>query len=283
MRVSEFEDGTRLDRIIRKQGITQAIIEKSLRKGLIKVGGLLVPTNYRLKEGDIITIDDSIKIDPPAITIPQVDLKLLKQLQESILYKDANIIVLNKANNIAVQGGSKIKHSIDCMLDHLCFELKMRPKLVHRLDKDTSGVLLIARHGKAAAILAEHFKNKNIEKQYIAVIVGTPKKHSGKIISIIDNNEALTHYKILGSINNDLSIISLSPITGKKHQLRIHCEQLGHPILGDDKYGVKSKKPLHLHAYKISLNSFMNNKHMEFTAPLPLYIKNLCELAGVKI
>ncbi|AIL65203.1 Ribosomal large subunit pseudouridine synthase C [Rickettsiales bacterium Ac37b] len=282
--ITEQEAGSRLDRVIRRQGITQAIIEKSLRKGLIKVNNMLALANDRLKEGDIINIDHTIKIQAPtSINHPQIDSKLLQQVKDSILYKDTNIIVLNKANNLAVQGGSKIKYSIDHMLDHLCFELSMRPKLVHRLDKETTGILLVARHAKAAAILAEHFKNKNIEKQYIAVIIGKPKNRVGKIVSTIDNSEALTHYKVLGSVNNEFSIVSLLPVTGKKHQLRIHCQLLGYPILGDKKYGVRSKKPLHLHAYKILLNNFMNNKSLEFIAPLPLYIQNMCELAGIKI
>ncbi|MFV9876290.1 MAG: RluA family pseudouridine synthase [Rickettsiales endosymbiont of Dermacentor nuttalli] len=278
------EAGSRLDRIIRKQGITQSVIEKSLRKGLIKLNNMLANANDRLKEGDVINIDHTIKIQPPIrANNPKVDTKLLEEVKNNILYKDANIIAINKSNNIAVQGGSKIKHSIDTMLDHLCFELSVRPKLVHRLDKETSGILLIARNGKAAAILAEGFKNKTIKKQYIAVVIGRPKNRTGKIISSIEDSEALTHYEVLGTLNNEFSIMNLSPITGKKHQLRIHCQLLGCPILGDNKYGTKNKKPLHLHAYKILLNNLMKNKHLEFIAPIPSYIQTICKLAGVNI
>lgn len=300
--VTEENHNIRLDRLLRRTfpSISQASIEKSLRKKLIKLNNKKSKSSTRVAIGDEIILADIIlnninKKSPKKII--QILSSDIEQLKEAIIYKDDDIIVLNKQSGLAVQGGSKIVKNIDVILEYLKFEYSERPKLVHRLDKDTSGVLLIARKTHIAAKLSEMFKNKTIEKFYWAIVKGNPKKTEGKITNMIYNKnknpldksknpkEAITYFKTLNYIHDTISLLEMNPITGRTHQLRIHALDLGTPIIGDKKYGIDNKiegidYKLHLHARKLIIRNF-NGRDLEFVAPLPDHMKKTFDHFGL--
>jgi 23S rRNA pseudouridine955/2504/2580 synthase len=312
--VTDHEEGKRLDKVVKQfyPALTQALIEKSLRKGLIKIDGKKAASNSRLAVGQKITLypalldrdEDTVK----PIKKAQIDPKRAKMLQDSVLYRDEDIIVLNKMGGLAVQGGSKINISLDDMLDCLSFG-GAKPKLVHRLDKDTSGVLLLACNAKVATLLSTMFQEKNINKKYLAIVIGSPPEKEGKITSTMskvqdeegfeitannrDGKIAISRYKLIATVKGnhhfpdaEYSLLELMPVTGRTHQLRVHCQSLGCPILGDHKYGIKGLGrgfgKLHLHAQKVTLYNF-RDEVAEYTAPLPEhFIKTITQL-GFKV
>jgi 23S rRNA pseudouridine955/2504/2580 synthase len=299
--VSSDEAGIRLDRWIKRHypTINHAHLEKALRKGLIKLDGKKATSNQRLEEGQLFKIAPFLLQEAAtAPALPPKERFTAKQLQalhDSILYRDDAIIVLNKPSGLAVQGGTKILVSVDSMLGELRFGYSERPKLVHRLDKDTSGLLLIARTAAVAAKLTEAFRLKTIRKTYWAIVVGTPAHKSGEIRMSLakeknvagyeqivmgsDNSTpALTHYSVIKAIPRAVSWLEMIPVTGKMHQLRVHAQSLGTPILGDGKYGGKSafldgvSNKLHLHARTIILPKGIAAQN-QFTAPLPPHMQ----------
>lgn len=303
------EADTRLDRWIKRYYpyVNHGSLEKALRKGLIRVQDKKATSSQRLQEGQSIMVsrfivqDTKASIKPPAPKT-RISQKDIKSLHDSILYQDDEIIVLNKPSGLAVQGGSKILISVDAMLDELRFGYDQRPKLVHRLDKDTSGILLIARTAASAAKLTDAFRTKTIQKTYWAIVVGTPGSKSGEIRLPItktknadgyeritmdtDNSKpALTLYTVIKAIPRSVSWLEMTPVTGKMHQLRVHAESLGTPILGDGKYGGKSSfisgvsTKLHLHAQTLVLPAGIAKKRL-FTAPLPPHMKETFEFFG---
>ena len=215
-----------------------------------------------------------------------------------MIYKDANLLAINKPSGLAVQGGTNTSRHVDGMLEALQFEAEEKPKLVHRIDKDTSGVLVLARHRQAADDLTKAFRTHNLQKTYLALTVGCPKKMSGEINaplekigekSLISENgkPAVTAYDVLDNVGDKFALIAASPLTGRTHQIRAHLESIGCPIIGDDKYfGGERKKfsnitdKLHLHAYKIDLSAIYNKK-LVITAPLPEYFKNSLDSVGI--
>jgi 23S rRNA pseudouridine955/2504/2580 synthase len=213
--------------------------------------------------------------------MPNNHFKIKSELLKNKIYEDENILVLNKPANLAVQGGSKVQVSVDQLFDY---------RLTHRIDKDTSGILILAKNQKIAASLIEKFKFKKIWKTYLAIIVGRPKKLRGKISLPIYNEHkgkqaALTEYEVIDYVSNELSFIALYPITGRKHQLRIHLKNINCPILGDGKYGGKEAfknnlhNKIHLHAYKIEIDNYLGKK-MTFTADIPYKFKESMDLLG---
>ncbi len=288
--VTKDEEGSRLDRVIHKKYLflNQARIEKSLRNKLIMVNQNKVASNYRLKLGDHIQISSSLIQEEPSSTKKNISTAQIKLITENMIYRDGDLIVINKPAGIAVQGGSKIKTSIDDIMPAALASMdtwhENEPihKLVHRLDKETSGILLIALNNKTAQELALAFKERNIEKKYLAILSGKVKTSSGQISTIIDkdnkqlsNNNALTNYRVLAK-NSRASLIEFKPITGKTHQLRLHALELGFPILGDSKYdenfASSNEKNLHLHAVEMEI-PYQNNI-LKLRADLPEYFKN---------
>lgn len=274
--VSSKEDGVRLDRWIKRRlPITQGQIEKLLRTGQIRVEGGRAKANTRLEAGMMVRL-------PPVSEGHAVhksgtssrDSRALDFLKPLILYQDDDLIALNKPAGIAVQGGSKQgPRHIDGMLDVLG-DGEYRPRLVHRLDKETSGVLVIARHPAAAARLGELFRSRELTKIYWAVTVGVPHPHAGQLRSWMRKGEgsegvermrlgvhgdkvskhAVTDYITVSTAGQKAAWVALRPQTGRTHQLRFHMHELGTSILGDDKYCTVREVPqgvgdgLHLHA-----------------------------------
>ena len=226
-----------------------------------------------------------------------------KNLKAKIIYQDDDIIIINKPSGLAVQGGSRLNSNLDDMLKALYFEKNEKPRLVHRLDKDTSGVLLIARHAPAARALAKSFQSKEIRKIYWAIVVGVPSKERGlidlkltkkigvggeKVIASVKNGKtSQTIFRIVDFAGDQAAWLVFEPLTGRKHQLRAHAVTLGTPILGDGKYGQRKAflkndqiaTRLHLHARGMKFIHPAGHK-MEILAPVPDYITQTFKVLG---
>lgn len=289
IKISPDDVGTRIEKFLAKKALGFSLSQKLVRKKQILINGKVIKIGYKIEEGDEVSIPD-IDISKKPIKKPTISKENLEKITKNIIYKDDNLIVINKISGIATQGGSNIKFSVDNVLPYLKFDQDQTPRLVHRLDKDTSGILLIARNRGVAEILLEKFKNKKINKTYLALIAGTPvkkigeinlpllKKYQGKNEKVYvdeDGKEAITQYKILSSQNN-ISLVELKPITGRTHQLRVHLKEIGYPILGDYKYGKRDHnafKRLALHAFKIEILDFFG-ENLAIKSELPEFIKN---------
>jgi 23S rRNA pseudouridine955/2504/2580 synthase len=274
--VTADEADIRLDRWFRRHypWLTQGVLQKLCRTGQVRVDGSRAETNTRLAPGQTIRVpplpEDKT---PPAPDKPEIDPNDAKDLQRLVLYQDDHILALNKPHGLPVQGGPGIRRHLDGMLDALRFGSDERPRLVHRLDRDTSGLLLLARTPGSAAKLAAAFRGRHIAKTYWSVVVGTPDPAAGKIdrpVARIDGtrgersavailgdpaaSHAITTYQTLDVVGDRFAWLAMSPQTGRTHQLRVHAASIGTPILGDGKYGVEKSKvdgfgqALHLHA-----------------------------------
>jgi len=280
LEVTEEEDGMRLDRWFKRHfsEIRHGQLERLLRKGQIRVDGKRFRSSTRIEKGQKVKIPP-IKINDRPISTNKIKTNITDQdveiLRKSVIYKDEYIIALNKPAGLAVQGGSGTSKHIDAILNKLQFDMKERPKLVHRLDKDTSGVLLLARSSKVASFLSKAFKTRDVHKIYWAAVVGLPKikfgkidialnkkrgKSGEKVVADKNGKRAVTYYRTIDKASNKCSWLAMMPATGRTHQLRVHCAELGTPILGDGKYGGVDAfldgshgidKKLHLHAKAI--------------------------------
>lgn len=278
--VNPEDNDIRLDRWFKRNfpNFSHTSIEKALRKGQIRINGKKATSATHVLTGEEIRVPPMVEYVREEKPKPRIDEKYIKEIQQSVIFKDKDIIVINKPAGLATQGGVGINVSVDSLLDFLKFDYENRPKLVHRLDKDTSGVLVLARTAATASSLTKSFKLKEIEKIYWALVVGTPDIDEGKIDLPIskqevgagkekmtadeDGGKAITYYKVLENMGSKLSLVELHPITGRTHQLRVHMAHIGNPILGDGKYGGKLafidglNKKMHLHARQIKLPSY---------------------------
>ncbi len=283
--VTEDEADIRLDRWFRRHfpGLQQSLIQKLCRTGQIRVDGARADTSTRLAPGQSIRVPPLPEPDAPK-AILRVDPNDERDLRKAILYQDEHIIALNKPYGLPVQGGPGITRHLDGMLDALRLGSEHRPRLVHRLDRDTTGVLLLARTPGSAGKLAALFRGRDIEKTYWAVVAGRPVPVEGRIDMPLkkvggnrgermapaerndpDGQRAITDYRTLDHAARKLAWLELQPLTGRTHQLRVHCVALRAPILGDEKYeepdqnmafsalveGLSSD--LHLHARRLVL------------------------------
>lgn len=290
--IREFE-GVRLDRFLRQSipGLPQSMIQKWVRKGVIRINHKKCKADDRVMEHDVVT---SASFQNDELYIPKkvtsVSPHVIKDFKSWVLYEDDDILVINKPAGLAVQGGTGVKIHLDLIFKTLEELENTKLRLVHRLDKETSGLLILAKNRIAAENLTQQFYHKEITKTYVAIVVGRPEQTSGKIdlplskgmtptgerviTDTEDAREALTHYKVLQTID-ELTIIALEPKTGRTHQLRAHCQYgLGTPILGDGKYGGKGALPfgredhIFLHAHKLLIPT-LSGKDIEITAKLP--------------
>jgi 23S rRNA pseudouridine955/2504/2580 synthase len=295
--VTDDEAEIRLDRWFKRHfpQLGHAMLERLLRTGQIRVAGKRAKSNQRLEAGQAVRvppISDAPAVAPsakPSVTFDAADAKALR---DAVLYKDADVLVLNKPAGLAVQGGTNMEKHLDAMLDLLTFEAVERPRLVHRLDKDTSGVLLLARNPAAAAKLAASFRSRAARKCYWALVVGVPKYPQGRIDAPLakmagrmgdkvavdeeDGRHAVTYYRVVDRALKKAAWLELEPRTGRTHQLRAHCALMGTPIQGDGKYGGQDayltgqgvSKKLHLHARAIEV-PHPRKGTICVTAPLP--------------
>ena len=294
-------------------------VNKLCRKGLIKVNGIKAKASYRLVMGDVITIPStSLSVTNDGST-PKIDSKLAKLLLEAIILKDDYLIAINKPEGLASQGGSSqgTRH-VDAYKSTLQLGAKDPPRLIHRLDKETSGILLLARDVKTASAFANLFRAKQVEKVYWALVEGVPKKEKGILESYIgdvdiwkpsinlrlieqkksrqhksNKKKALTFYKVIEKIGSKYAWLELKPATGRTHQLRIHCAELGNPIVGDRKYKSSedknsqdlpySFKKLFLHARCVNFVHPISKKITKIEAPLPRHMGLVWKHFGWKI
>ncbi|MBX9787242.1 MAG: RluA family pseudouridine synthase [Alphaproteobacteria bacterium] len=304
--VSEEESGVRLDRCLRLwiPRLPQGLIEKAARKGILKVEGKKVLPKTRVEEGQTVSfpktfLDLDEEAKPKEVQpLTQAERKWIKGL---ILYEDDDLLVLNKPAGLAVQSGTKQRKSLDSMLVRYYEDIK--PRLVHRLDKDTSGVLVIAKTLPMARWLTQAFKERGVQKTYWAVVCGVPKQPEGVIalalskkadsvgekvrVDAREGAHATTHYRTLDTLSTKVALLELIPKTGRMHQLRVHCaEGLKTPILGDGKYGgieafPLGRKELHLHARAITI-PLPKGKSKTFEASVPSYFQETCNELGLE-
>lgn len=292
--IKNCPEAMRLDRYIKleKPEVTHALIEKTIRKGLIRVNKKKAKSSDRIHNGDIIEYRVEFKVDDDREDRP-VDPNTIeladKILGEYLIFDSDEFMVINKPSGVSSQGGTKVRFAIDDALSYLNKKFFSTDKvyegyrLVHRLDKDTSGVFLVAKNRLAATKLAKAFEEKLISKKYLAIVEGKPKQQSATIVNYlikdgfkqiqktaIKGDYAETDYKVLRS-STKTSLILFMPKTGRMHQLRVHAKELGCPIVGDAKYGAQDDKKLELflHAYAIEIPKEIFGKHYEFKAKLP--------------
>lgn len=300
VKVKAIDDGMRLNRWFLKYypGLGIGRLQKLLRTKQIKVDGSRAETGTRLQAGQEVRVPPLENEANAVVEQRGVSARDAAFIQALVIYKDANLLAINKPSGLAVQGGTNTSRHIDGMLEALQFEAEEKPKLVHRIDKDTSGVLVLARNRQAADDLTKAFRTHNLQKTYLALTIGCPKKLNGEINaplekvgekSLISENgkSAVTTYEVLDHVGDKFALVAASPLTGRTHQIRAHLESIGCPIVGDDKYfGGERKKfsnitdKLHLHAYKIDLSAIYNKK-LEITAALPEHFKNSLDSVGI--
>jgi 23S rRNA pseudouridine955/2504/2580 synthase len=306
--VTTDESGMRVDRFFegRFPGLSFSHIQRIIRKGEVRVNGKRTQPKARLEAGQAVRIPP-LKIEAPAprddAPAAQKDRAFLKLIT---LYEDADVMVLNKPMGLAVQGGSGTTRHIDGMLGTMRGPDGQRPRLVHRLDKDTAGCLLVAKTRFAAAALAKTFRSRSARKIYWALVAGVPKPAQGRISTYLAKQEveedsymrivkhgeknavhAVTYYAVVEPAAHKFAWISLKPVTGRTHQLRAHMAHVGNPIVGDPKYfnienwefpgGVQNK--LHLLARRIAV-PHPRGGLIDVSAPLPPHMEQSWNLLG---
>ena len=270
--VGEDEAGMRLDRWLRRRfpALPQTHLMKIVRKGEVRVSGRRADVSTRLELGQAVRVPPLKAAAGPAPAARRAAPQDAEAIRAMTLYEDRDVIVLNKPYGLAVQGGSGTKRHIDGMLEALADREGERPVLVHRLDRDTSGVLLVAKSRKMAAELGATFRSRGAKKIYWALVEGVPKPGQGRISMFLakgegmgeergtgrtdlermrvakhgdpDAQHSLTLYAVVDKVAPRLAWLSMRPITGRTHQLRAHCEAIGHPIVGDPKYNRKRRQ-----------------------------------------
>jgi 23S rRNA pseudouridine955/2504/2580 synthase len=306
--VGAGEDGMRLDRWFKTHysGLPHSRLEKLLRTGQVRVDGGRAKASTRLEQGQTVRVPPLPDVAPPPgpkHALSKSDRDLLAAMT---IYEDDDLLVLNKPSGIAVQGGTKTPHHIDRLLEGMGDGPETRPRLVHRLDRDTSGVLVVAKRRSVAAKLGKAFQTRSVRKIYWALVHGVPKPPQGKIEAALVKasgpegdrvrkarpgeqdraQSAVTHYAVVDRAGQQVAFVSLKPVTGRQHQLRAHMAILGHPILGDEKYPSAAELPggienrLHLHARRISFPHPSGEGVVDVTAPLPAHMRQSFTLFG---
>ena len=297
--VSLDEAGSRLDRWLARilPDLSHGLLQKLLRTGQVRVDGARAAGNFRLSAGQHIRIPPIAGLSQRTRdTYPRVNCEDARVLRSRVLYENEDLIVIDKPAGIAVQGGTGQRRHIDGLSRVLVKESEPTPKLVHRLDKDTSGVMLLAKSADAARRFGHKFKMGTVRKKYWAVVVGVPASAAGLIENEVEKRggargervivvpsqgrRARTRYKMLDRSGSMAAFLALYPETGRTHQLRVHCLELGTPILGDGKYGGKiaflsslpSARRLHLHARSIQLK-LENGTDLCLVAQMPEHMR----------
>ena len=331
--VGEDEEGMRLDRWFKRRMpmLSLSHLNKIVRTGEVRVDGARVKTATRLAKGQSVRVPP-LKLAAPVAPSGEISGTDLRALQDMILYEDRDLLVLDKPSGLAVQGGSGTTRHVDGMLASMLNEQGGRPVLVHRLDRDTSGVLLVAKTRRIAADLGEIFRSRQARKIYWALVEGVPKPAQGRVSLYLakgpgmeaartprkaseprgqlekmriakhgdeDARHSVTYYTIVDKVAPRLAWLSMKPITGRTHQLRAHAEAIGHPIIGDPKYGVAPTKDprrndplraipdaverkLQLLARRLIL-PHPRGGTLDVTAPLPPHMQSAFDLFGFDV
>lgn len=303
------EDGeVRLDRWLRRRfpHLGQGQVEKLIRTGQVRVDGARAKASDRVSEGQSIRIPPFPTTEKRDETSP-LAAKDQDYVRSLVIYRDDDLIAINKPHGLAVQGGTKTVRHLDALLEGLRFDAEEKPKLVHRLDRDTSGVMVLARHPAAAAALSAAFKSRDTEKVYWAVVLGAPNPPLGEIRGWMkkapgqrDSDRemmrraahreegavfAITDYTTLADAGRKAAWMALKPLTGRTHQLRFHMAEIGNSIVGDPKYKCDRPTPgglahaLHLHARALRL-PHPSGKTFSIAAPLPSHMKATFDALG---
>jgi 23S rRNA pseudouridine955/2504/2580 synthase len=324
--VDAEEADQRLDRWLRRRfpQVAQGRIERMCRKGEIRVDGGRVRPATRLEPGQVVRLPPIPDEAPPvAAAEPAVSAAEVAMIRDCVIWRDDDVIALNKPPGLAVQGGSGQRRHVDGLAEALRFERPDKPRLVHRLDRDTSGVLLLARSVRAAAGLVRAFQARTTSKIYWAAVAGAPSPRLGtiryglvkaaghgaggegekmlvvppeRIAATEGAKRATTDYAVIEAAANRAAWVALRPVTGRTHQLRAHMAAIGHPVVGDGKYGGSGQenlgqgwgaqlgggisRKLHLHARSISLIHPVTGERLTLTAPLPEHMARTWELFG---
>ena len=309
--VEPDDDGIRVDRWFKRHlpDASFNIVSRWARTGQLRVDGKRVGPGDRLEAGQQLRV-------PPADTSAATSARPVRKRREltedemefalgMVIHRDDAALVLNKPAGLATQGGTKTENHVDGLLDALTFGLDNRPKLVHRLDKDTSGALLIARTSRAAGHFAKAFSSRTARKVYWALVVGVPAIEDGFIdlpigkqpgsggekmhVDEKDGQSARTRYRIVERAGNTCAWVELQPYTGRTHQLRVHMAAIGHPIVGDGKYGGKESfltgtisRKMHLHARRIRIDHPAGHQ-IDVRADLPPHMKDSFADLGFEI
>jgi 23S rRNA pseudouridine955/2504/2580 synthase len=311
--VTRTEAGLRLDRWFRARfpDVTYGYLQKLLRSGQIRVDSKRVEANARLEAGQQVRVPKVVRDKPAASAnaAPATANSDRELIERMILFEDEDVLVLNKPFGLAVQGGTGTRRHIDGLLAGMVDRFGDRPRLVHRLDRDTTGVLLVAKHRDAAAKLGRTFQTRSAAKTYWALVKGVPKPPQGRIEAALvkaagpDGDRvrkaqageqdramhATTHYSVIDRVAHRAAWVSLKPVTGRHHQLRAHMALIGHPIVGDNKYeGDRTmlaeavEKKLHLHARRLIIpHPRAGQPKLDVTAPLPEHMTRTWDMLGL--
>lgn len=315
-RVEPDDEGARLDRWFKRHypELGHAQLEKLLRTGQVRVDGKRSKASDRVSQGQTIRLPpqlESVHRSAEASSTgghranPQPREDARKFAESLVIHRDSSVLVLNKPSGLATQGGSGIREHVDGLLEELTYGKKQRPRLVHRLDRDTSGVLVVARTVPAAAALSESLRRRDATKIYWALTKGIPKARRGTIKSSLAKETtgreekiaevapgeasaklAVTHYVVLETAGTEFAWVAVKPVTGRMHQIRVHLASLGTPIVGDFKYGGANARgrggvenKLHLHARALDI-AHPEAGRLRVVAPLPPHMLKTWKLLG---
>jgi 23S rRNA pseudouridine955/2504/2580 synthase len=324
--VSEDEAEQRLDRWFRRRfpHVSQGRIEKMCRKGEIRVDGARAKGATRVAPGQVVRVPPLPPAEDPAAPAvragaPEPDAERARALRDAVLFRDDHLIVLDKPAGLAAQGGTGQRLHLGALLPALRFGRPDDPRLVHRLDKDTSGLLVLGRTAGAASRLGTLFRSREVDKIYVAAVAGKPEPpagtirfglvkaggagdermrtlHPDEVAGTEGARRAATDYRVIEQAGARLAAVALRPVTGRTHQLRAHMAAIGCPIAGDGKYGGRGQenqgegwgaglggalsRKLHLHAARLSFRHPATGRPLAFTAPLPEHMARTWTLMG---
>jgi 23S rRNA pseudouridine955/2504/2580 synthase len=296
MIIQPDDDGQRLDRFLKKSfpTLTFGQTQKLIRTGQIRINGKRAKADSRLAKDDELRLPPSLEHgnhDRPKIMFDQRD---RDQIEDMVLFEDADILILNKPNGLAVQGGTKTKIHIDGMLNSY-MKKGVKPRLCHRLDRDTSGVLVLGKTAEATRALTKQFQTHQVQKTYWALTNPAPIEDEGSINAPLNKTiggadggemmihdphngkDAVTDFEVIDRAGKDIAFVAFYPKTGRTHQIRVHAKIIGAPLMGDYKYN-DNPMPfengeihdgLHLHAREITLRHPSTKEEMAFQADLP--------------